>query len=95
MVSIDEDNKTAFTVCIEVVLMKRGDAHYNLILAKLMARYDCGIHECVDCPEYLKAVMKDVYQDKYDDVLDALSLESEKLEDIDEFKDEFFKFMKN
>ena len=39
--------------------------------------------------------MKDVYKDKYNDVLDALSLESEKLEDIDEFKDEFFKFMKN
>jgi hypothetical protein len=39
--------------------------------------------------------MKEVYHDKYDDVLDALSHESEKLEDIDEFKDEFFKFMKN
>ncbi|WP_133121039.1 hypothetical protein [Candidatus Nitrosotalea bavarica] len=93
MVSVDEDNRIAFMTCIEVALMKQGNTSYNLVLAKLNARYGCGIHECVDHQEYLKTVMKEVYEGNYNDVLDAISLETDKLENMDEFKANFFKFM--
>ena len=93
MVSINEDDKIAFITCIEVVLMKRGDVNHKLVLAKLSARYYCGIDKCLEHPEYLKDVMKEVYRDDYNSVLDAISLEVDKLENIDEFKTDFFKFM--
>ncbi|TRZ79186.1 MAG: hypothetical protein D4R90_04455 [Nitrosopumilales archaeon] len=93
VVSINEDDKIAFVTCIEVVLMKRGDVNHKLVLAKLSARYYCGIDKCLEHPEYLKDVMKEVYGDDYNSVVDAISLEIDKLEYIDEFKADFFKFM--
>jgi hypothetical protein len=93
MIFINEDDKIAFVTCIEVVLMKRGDVNHKLVLAKLSARYYCGIEKCLEHPGYLKEVMKEVYGDEYNSVLDAISLEVGKLEDIDEFKTDFFKFM--
>lgn len=94
MVSInDEDDKIAFVTCIEVVLMKKGDVNHKLVLAKLNARYYCGIEKCLDHPEYLKDVMKEVYGNSYDQILDAIRLEVDKLEHVDEFKEYFFKFM--
>jgi hypothetical protein len=75
--------------------MKLGDVQYALVLGKLDAHYDCSIKECIDHPEYLKTVMKETYEQDYDDVLDAIMLETEKIYDIDEFKFNFFKFMIN
>ena len=94
MTFLDEENKIAFITCIEVVLMRRGNANYNLVLAKIHANFGCDIDKCADHPEYLKAVLKEVYKNDYNAVLDEISVEIERLVDIDEFKVNFFKFMK-
>jgi hypothetical protein len=93
LTSINEENKIAFIACIEVVLMRRGGDKHNSVLAKLRAKYDCRIDECMNHPEYLKTILKEVYKYDYDSVLDQISIETEILVDMDKFKDDFFKFM--
>jgi hypothetical protein len=95
MVTLEADNKIAFITCIEIVLMRRGNVNYNLVLAKLKAQFDCGMDNCLDHPEYLKAVLKEVYKHDYNAVLDEISLETDRLTDIDKIKADFFKSMMN
>ena len=95
MKSPETENKTAFMTCIELVLMRRGNTHYHLVLAKLQAYYNCGIFECLDHPEYLRIVLKEVYHKDYNSVLDDISAESERLVDMDKFKANFFKVMES
>jgi hypothetical protein len=94
MVSLEDENKIAFVTCIEVALMRRGNVKYNSVLAKLKARFDCGIDECLNHLDYLKTILEEVYKKDYDAVLDEISLEAEKLTDIDTIKTNFFKAMK-
>ena len=95
MVSLEDENKIAFVTCIEVALMRRGNANYNLVIAKLKAQFGCGMDESIDHPEYLKDILKKVYKNDYDTVLDEINEESEKLTDIDTIKANFFKTMKS
>ena len=95
MASLDKENKVAFMTCVELVLMKRGNTNYHLAIAKLHTLYDCELHDCIDHPERLKTVLKEVYKEEYSSVLDEISWETDRLEDIDKFKSEFFKFMKS
>lgn len=93
MFSHDAENKIAFITCIEVSLMRRGDANYNSVLAKLKAQFGCEIDDCLDHLESLKKVLKEVYKDNYNSVLDEIILETDKLSDIDEIKTDFINIM--
>ena len=89
------ENKIAFMSCVELVLVKRDDTNYNLVLAKLQSLYNHGILECLDNPERLRTVLKEVYNKGYNYVLDDISAETKKLVDMDKFKDNFFKVMES
>jgi hypothetical protein len=93
MVSVEQENKIAFATCIEIVLMRRGNANYNTVLAKLQSLSESWIFECVDNPEYLQTVLKEVYADDYYTVVDEIREESDRLEDMDKLKSDFFKVM--
>ena len=93
--SREDENKIAYMSCIEIVLMRRGNANYNLVLAKLRAHYESGITECLDNPEYLKTILKEVYKEEYSSVLDEIKAESEILEGMDEFKIKFLAYMES
>lgn len=93
MVSLEEENRLAFISCVEVVLMRRGNANYNSVLAKLQSHYNHWILECIDRPEYLRNVLKEVYVNDYYTVIEEIRLESDRLEDIDKLKSDFFKAM--
>ena len=93
MDSIEEENKIAFATCIEIVLMRRGNVNYNLVLTKLKSLYKSWILECADHPEYLRTVLKEVYANDYYIIIEEIRLESSKLEDIDKLKSAFFKVM--
>ena len=93
MVALDAQDQLSFLTCIELVMMKRGNVNYNLVLAKLQAYFDSRIDDCLDHPEYLKTVLKEVYEDDYISILGDISLETSRLEGIDKFKSDFFKFM--
>ena len=94
MGSLEDENKIAFITCIELVLMRRGNTNYNLVLAKLNVQIeDGGIDDCLDHPEYLKNILKQVYKHEYNAILDEIILETERLTDMDKVKADFFKFM--
>ncbi len=93
MPTIDHENKVAFATCVELVLMRHGNSNYNSVLSKLQALYNCGIQESLDNPKYLQDTLKEVYKNKYYSMVDEIKIESERLVDMDEFKDNFFKIM--
>jgi AraC-like DNA-binding protein len=67
--------------------MRRGNVHYNLVLAKLDSLYGCKIRDCYDNPEYLKTVLKQVYKKNYNSVINEIRLELGDLgvEEINDF----------
>ena len=91
---LEEENKIAFMSCVEIVLMRRGNIDYNLVLSKLHSIYNCEISECIDHPERLRDVLKEVYKENYNSVLHDFEVELERLVDINKFKIDFFKIMK-
>lgn len=93
MSTIDQDNKVAFMTYVELVLMRHGNINYNLIVSKLQAHCNCGILESLDHPEYLRDVLKEIHKNEYQSIIDEIRIESERLVDMDEFKDNFFKIM--
>ena len=86
ILSLDE-HEIKLISCIEVVLMRRGNVNYNLVLAKLDSLYDCKIRDCYDKPEYLKTVLKEVYREDYDSIIKEIRLELGELdtEEIGDF----------
>ncbi|MGI0047367.1 MAG: hypothetical protein ACREBB_09310 [Nitrosotalea sp.] len=94
MDSLADQNKLAFMSCVEVVLMRRGNANYHLVMAKLNSLYGCTIIDCYEHVEYLRDVLKEVYKHDYNLVLDEIQLELLKLVDVEQEIDRFFKIMK-
>lgn len=60
--------------CIEVVLMRRNGANYHLIQAQLNAICNRSIIDCYEYPKYLRDVLKDVYKERYDSIIDEIKL---------------------
>jgi hypothetical protein len=93
MDSSELEAKIAFAICISVVLMRFGNTNYNLVQAKIQSNYNGGIYECLDHPEYLRKVLKEVYEEKYNSILEHIRFESDHLVDIADFKADFFRIM--
>lgn len=71
----DNNLKTLVAISIEVVLMRIDGPQYFSVLARLERDYECKIIDCFEHSEYLKNVLKDVYENSYDKVLDDLETE--------------------
>jgi len=95
MHSTREQNKLAFMTCVEVVLMRRGNTNYHLVMARLDSLHNCTIIDCYEHPEYLRTVLKEVYKEDYNSILDDIKLELEKLVDIEKETERFFKIMES
>ena len=95
MRSLNEEERIAFTSCIEVVLMRSGNTYYHAVLAKLEAYYNCRGLQLLQNIEHLRDVLKEVYGKQYDDILDNINSETDQLEDLEEFKARFSKIMKS
>lgn len=68
----DSDLKALVAISIEVVLMRTSGPQYFSVLARLERDYECKIADCFEHPEYLKNVLKDVYDESYGAILDDL-----------------------
>lgn len=71
----NNDFKALVAISIEVVLMRTNGPQYFLILARLERDYECKITDCFEHPEYLKNVLRDVYGNSYNKILDDLEIE--------------------
>lgn len=89
-----EPYKLALISYVELVLMRRGNANYHLVLARLGSLYDCKIGDCYDHPQYLKTVLKDVYGEEYHSVISQIKSYLGELADVQDIVD-FFKIMEN
>ena len=86
-------HKTALISCVESVLMPISNTKYHLTVAKLRA-YDTTISESYDHAEYLKMVLKEVYENDYDQIINDIKLcLGELVEEEDITK--FFKVMES
>ena len=73
--------------------MNESNTKYNLVVAKLRS-YDATIMDSYNRMEYLKIILKEVYQDSYLRIINDIKV---CLGDLVEEKDiaEFFKFMES
>ena len=95
MKSLNEEERIAFTACIEVALMRSGNIYYHAVLSKLEAYYNCKGLQLLENIENLRDVLKEVYGNQYHSILDNINAETNQLEDLEEFKARFFKIMKS
>lgn len=79
--------KALVAISIEVVLMRTSGPQYFLTLSRLERDYECKIADCFEHPEYLKSVLKDVYEKSYVQILDDLEDELGELVSEKEIKD--------
>jgi len=79
MMQFDEQHKIALISILETVLMSRGNTKYNLLVCKLNSLYDCSIRDCYEKPEYLKTVLKDVYKEDYNSIIEEIKLQLDEL----------------
>ena len=68
-------NKSVVVLSVEVVLMRKSGPQYHQVLARLERDYECKIFDCFEHPEYLKAVLQDVYGEDYKTIVDNLEVE--------------------
>lgn len=89
-----EPYKLALISYVELVLMRRGNANYHLVMARLDSLYGCKISDCYEHPEYLKTVLKDVYTEDYKSIIFQIKSYLAELANVKEIVD-FFKIMES
>ncbi len=67
--------KELVAISIEMVLMRTNGPQYFLTISRLERDYNCKIADCFEHPQYLKNVLKDVYENSYDKILGDLEME--------------------
>lgn len=72
---MQDQNRTALALAIEVVLMRKGGDQYYHFVFKLRNLYKCEIIDCYDKPQYLKSVLKEVYGNEYNSIVEDIKLE--------------------
>ncbi|OLD32192.1 MAG: hypothetical protein AUI61_03355 [Thaumarchaeota archaeon 13_1_40CM_2_39_13_2] len=82
--TFSEQNKMALVFCVEAVLMRRGNTNYHLITAKLNANYNCTIMDCYENPEALRNVLKDVYKEDYNSIINEIKILLDELANVRE-----------
>ena len=90
----NNDSKAALVLSIEIVLMRRGGPQYHQIVAKLENYYDCKIFDCFEHPEYLKAVISEVYPNDYQTIIEDFKVELDDLASQKEIA-EFLRLLEN
>jgi len=90
----DEQRKMALISCLEVVLMSRGNTKYNLLVAKLNSLHDCTLRDCYEHPEYLRPILKEVYKEDYDHIINEIKLQLDELVNEKDIAS-FFKIMES
>jgi len=92
--TFSEQNKMALVFCVEAVLMRRGNTNYHLITAKLNANYNCTIMDCYENPEALRNVLKDVYKEDYNSIINEIKIQLDELANVREIAN-FLKLMQS
>ncbi|MFB5645473.1 MAG: hypothetical protein ACE5R3_02610, partial [Nitrosopumilaceae archaeon] len=71
----EEQIKENLALSIEVVLMRRGGPEYHLVTAKLKNDFGLEISDCCENPQHLRKILKEVYNDDYESVVEEIKWE--------------------
>ena len=94
MGSFEEQHRSALMSCIELVLMRKSNVNYHTVQARLMAICNRNLIDCYEYPKYLRDVLKGVYKEDYNSIIDEIKFElGELVEEKDMAK--FFKIMES
>ncbi|HEV2192971.1 MAG TPA: hypothetical protein VGR54_05045 [Nitrosopumilaceae archaeon] len=74
--------------------MSKSNTKYNLVVAKLNSLYDCSIRDCCENPEYLKTILKEVYKEDYNSIIEEIKLQLDELV-MEKDMSDFFKIMES
>ncbi len=78
MDATDEQIKKALiTLTVENILLEMGKPALDAFTKKLYKNYNCYIPDCIDHPEYLNQVLKEMYGNSYkaivSEIMDSLA----------------------
>ena len=59
--SQDDVNKAVVSVVVEKILLDMGKANYVKVINMLNKNYNCFLPDCYSKPEYLSAVLKELF----------------------------------
>ncbi|MBI3639304.1 MAG: hypothetical protein HY223_03215 [Thaumarchaeota archaeon] len=79
MLNSKDSLKALVSLVIEKTLLDIGKPVYEKVTDSLCKKYHCYIPDCFEKPEYLKAVLKDLYGESYDEIINSIKRE------LDEF----------
>ena len=72
MIDSDIIMKALVSLAIEKSLLDIGKPAYEAVSGELYKKYHCYIPDCYEKPEYLKAVLKDLYGEAYEEIISAI-----------------------
>ncbi len=67
--------KALVTLAIEKTLLDIGKPVYEKVADSLYKKYHCYIPDCFEKPEYLKAVLKELYGESYNEIVNSIEQE--------------------
>ena len=72
------NEKGLVRMAIDDALLEFGKSALEKVVNKLHDDYKCGIQDCYENPEYLKKVLRDLYDNSYSTILDSVKKKLEK-----------------
>jgi len=65
---------------IEKALLNIGPECHELVLAQLYSDYNCKISDCYENPEYLKRILRELFGNSYDAIIESINQQLRKQE---------------
>lgn len=94
MNSFGEQHRSALMSCFEVVIMRRNDNNYHLVQAKLNTLCNRNLIDCYEYPKYLRDVLREVFKENYNSIINEVKLELGELVEEKDVSD-FLKIMES
>ena len=86
--------KALVTLAIEKTLLNMGEPAYEKVICILNEKHRCLLSDCFEKPQYLKAVLKEVHRESYNEIVNSIR-EKLKILPIIKWLKSFCKFWKN
>ena len=68
----DNINKALVTLAIEEILLGIGKGTYSKVVEQLGKTYNCYLPDCYEHPQYINAILKDLYGNSYYKIVESI-----------------------
>src|SRR6267143_6866655 len=74
--------KSLVSLAIEQTLIEIGGHTLETVTRRLFEKYHCYLPDCYETPEYLKEILKELFEDSYSEIIGSIKTR------LDEFSSE-------